>query len=258
MNQHHYKKAKEAEAAGHKPNSQGWLKHILGDAALEDCGDSADCRDTNDSGTSEGARKAAASRRQGSHERSVRTGGNYGTDIKAGSNVAVPRITEREAYRGYDKGVTLGGLKMKVNSVDAFFRDNTVDYGTSEGARKAAQTRGHGGGGGGEKNDKHHVVLYSSVAPKKEGGGEDYIHTGRRPHERGSYLRSKEAATGEANRLNKSNKNYNARVVHLSEAHNAVKAGSNTHRQIQHLQKKHGYGEKESVASLNRRINEPY
>jgi len=48
MNKHHYQKAKEAEAAGHKPNSQGWLKHILGDS-------------TTDYGTAEGARK----RRQG-------------------------------------------------------------------------------------------------------------------------------------------------------------------------------------------------
>lgn len=58
---------------------------------------------TGDTGTSEGAKKAAQTRRQGSNERSVRSGGNYGVDIKAGVNTRqVQRRPDPEPYRGYD------------------------------------------------------------------------------------------------------------------------------------------------------------
>jgi hypothetical protein len=52
-----------------------------------------------DSGTSEGAKKAAATRAGGS----VRTGGNYGVDIKAGVNTKqVQKRPDPEPFRGYD------------------------------------------------------------------------------------------------------------------------------------------------------------
>jgi hypothetical protein len=59
---------------------------------------------SHDAGTSEGAKKAAQSRRQGGVEHGVRTGGNYGVDIKAGVNTRqVTKRPDPEPFRGYDR-----------------------------------------------------------------------------------------------------------------------------------------------------------